>query len=308
VVLAVLALDLVSVGRRYVKTMDMRPLYKTDPIVERLRAQTEPYRVMCPAMDGLCQRWMQYKFPYYGINTIDLSVLSGIAPDYKAFFEGLQDQPFRLWQLANVRFLVGPVKALKPLIDHPAFVPEVAIGVYQGRDGGIETMEVPLEQATHVLLRNEAALPRAALFYSWACLDEGGQQGKLSDSTWNPGKTVLAACPEGQDRESARPAEHVRIEDYQATKISMKVTAGEDGILLLNDRFSGDWRVAVDGAESELLRCNAIVRGVRVPAGNHTVAFRYHSPYVPYVMARFAAMGMALGWAGVRGVRWRRGG
>jgi hypothetical protein len=306
VVLAVLALDLVAVGRRYVKTVDMRPIYKTDPIVERLRAQTEPYRVMCPAMDGMCQRWMQYKFPYYGINTIDLSVMSGIAPDYKAYFGALRENPFRLWQLANVRFLVGPVQSLKPLLDHPAFAVEVAVGVYQGRDGGIEMMAVPVEQASHVLLRNQAALPRVALFHAWRCMDEEAQVAALSDAEWNPMRSALASCAEGQGKTSELPAQSAPIEDYAATKIDVTVTAQEEGLLLLNDRYDDGWNVAVDGRDAELLRCNAIVRGVKVPAGRHRVAFRYHSPYLPYALARFAALGVALGWIVVRGVGKRR--
>jgi len=49
-------------------------------------------------------------------------------------------------------------------------------------------------------------------------------------------------------------------------------------VLLLNDRFDPKWTVEVDGQPATLLRCNYIMRGVRVPAGNHTVRFSFRIP------------------------------
>jgi len=50
-------------------------------------------------------------------------------------------------------------------------------------------------------------------------------------------------------------------------------------VLLLNDRFDPQWTVAIDGKPATLLRCNYLMRGVQVPAGEHTVCFRFNTPF-----------------------------
>ena len=49
-------------------------------------------------------------------------------------------------------------------------------------------------------------------------------------------------------------------------------------MLLLNDHWSAHWRVTVDGQPSELLRCNYVMRGVRLSPGSHEVVFRFQPP------------------------------
>ena len=49
-------------------------------------------------------------------------------------------------------------------------------------------------------------------------------------------------------------------------------------MLLLNDHWSAHWRVTVDGQPAELLRCNFVMRGVRLSPGSHEVMFRFQPP------------------------------
>jgi hypothetical protein len=41
----------------------------------------------------------------------------------------------------------------------------------------------------------------------------------------------------------------------------------------LNDRYDPDWTVTVDGKPAELLRCNYLMRGVRLEPGEHLIKF-----------------------------------
>jgi len=50
-------------------------------------------------------------------------------------------------------------------------------------------------------------------------------------------------------------------------------------VLLLNDRYDPNWGVFVDGKLETLLRCNYLMRGVHLGAGQHTVEFRFQPPY-----------------------------
>jgi uncharacterized membrane protein YfhO len=66
-------------------------------------------------------------------------------------------------------------------------------------------------------------------------------------------------------------------------------------VLLLNDRFDREWRVSVDGQSGRLLRCNFIMRGVQVPAGQHTVVFQFQPSLKGLKISLIAvALGMIL--------------
>jgi hypothetical protein len=62
---------------------------------------------------------------------------------------------------------------------------------------------------------------------------------------------------------------------YSPKNIRLKTESKNAAILLLNDKYDPNWRVLVDGKESELLRCNFIMRGVYLPSGSHEVEFAF---------------------------------
>ena len=66
---------------------------------------------------------------------------------------------------------------------------------------------------------------------------------------------------------------------------AVRVRAGGNALLVLNDLFAPGWDALVDGRPAPILRVNGLVRGVWVQAGTHEVRFRYRTP------------GLALGWA-----------
>jgi hypothetical protein len=49
-------------------------------------------------------------------------------------------------------------------------------------------------------------------------------------------------------------------------------------VLLLNDRYTDNWKVLVDGKPGTLLRCNYLMRGVQLEPGTHTVEFVFQVP------------------------------
>jgi len=62
--------------------------------------------------------------------------------------------------------------------------------------------------------------------------------------------------------------------------------------LLLNDHTGDFWNVWVDQKPESVLRCNDIMQGVFVPAGRHTIEFRYQPPQT---MLRVSLAAFALG-------------
>jgi uncharacterized membrane protein YfhO len=90
---------------------------------------------------------------------------------------------------------------------------------------------------------------------------------------------LLAEEPAGlKPAPEAAPGE-ATIASYQPKDIVLKTKSAAAGVLLLNDRWHPDWQVTVDGQPSALLRANFIMRGVAVPAGEHTVEYRFNPPH-----------------------------
>ena len=70
----------------------------------------------------------------------------------------------------------------------------------------------------------------------------------------------------------------MEFESYAPKDIVFKANAAAGSVLLLNDRFDPNWKVTVDGKPETLLHCNYLMRGVYVPAGAHTVEFKFQPP------------------------------
>ncbi len=60
--------------------------------------------------------------------------------------------------------------------------------------------------------------------------------------------------------------------------VSGEITVRENKILCVATPYSKGWKVEVDGEEKPLLCVNKHYLGVELPAGDHTVVFRYHTP------------------------------
>jgi hypothetical protein len=63
-------------------------------------------------------------------------------------------------------------------------------------------------------------------------------------------------------------------------QVTVRAHLAAPGLVVLNDRLTKGWSVQVDGRSATALRVNGVMRGVRVPAGDHRVAWRYRTPGV----------------------------
>jgi len=70
-----------------------------------------------------------------------------------------------------------------------------------------------------------------------------------------------------------------RIERYAPEEVRVRVETPQPAVLILLDSFDKGWTATLEnGAELPILRANALVRAVVVPAGTHLVAFSYQTP------------------------------
>jgi hypothetical protein len=57
--------------------------------------------------------------------------------------------------------------------------------------------------------------------------------------------------------------------------LTLHLRAPTAGIVVVNDTWDEGWTAEIDGAPADVLRVNALVRGVRVPAGTHGLVLRF---------------------------------
>ena len=69
-----------------------------------------------------------------------------------------------------------------------------------------------------------------------------------------------------------------RIDLYTANEVIVDVDASAPGYLVLSDSWSPGWTATVDDTPAEVLRANVAFRAVPVPAGRHTIRFRFRPP------------------------------
>jgi hypothetical protein len=251
--------------------------------------------------------WLENDFPAHDIQSLeidqmprspvmDLSYISNrFAP------RGNDLTPVaRLWKLTNTRYIFAPanlVPALNQLADPgrdafhivKRFDFENKPGVTLRQDAGDIYPQIS-DTGANALIEFTDALPRAKLYAHWLTpADDDATLQALSNPEWNPDESVLvsketngAPLPASSTDPKADPGT-VQITRYSAKErdIQLRASVKTAAVLLYNDRIGNGWNVWVDGKRAELLRCNYIMRGVFVPAGEHSVEFKFTPSLVP---------------------------
>ena len=66
---------------------------------------------------------------------------------------------------------------------------------------------------------------------------------------------------------------------YTSEEVHVQIETPQAAVLILLDAFDKGWTATLEtGAEIPILRANALVRAVVVPAGSHAVTFSYQTP------------------------------
>jgi hypothetical protein len=189
------------------------------------------------------------------------TALNGFPRDYHEALIYRQGIGSPLLDMLNVRYLVLPS------------------GGAPFSDGGGEPQLPPgyepvLENRSVVVYENPDALPRAWVVHDARVADQSAALSLIAQEMVDPSVTaVLETAPPSLAPLADGDHDSIEFLTYQPDHVTMNVTAGSDGILLLADSFDPGWSVRVDGHEQTLLAVNGILRGVALPAGSHQVEF-----------------------------------
>ena len=284
-----LIVDMARANSPWIKYYDYTDKYHTHPMVEFLRQRPYEHRVTVLPFQlnrefSMLQQiynveWLQHHFQYYNIHALDVTQDPRPPADKAAFMQAIMKNPLRYWQLTNTRYLFGMagpfVDSLNQQIDpggkrfrvHTPFTVEQT-------PNQVSWMSQTNATGPFALMEFTGALPRAKLYSQWQVSTNDQQTlQQLASPDFNPEQTVLVSGDvpaAGQGTPGT-----VEFANYAPKHITFRSKSESPSILLLNDRYDPDWKVTVDGKPAPLLRANFIMRGVHVPAGEHTIDFRF---------------------------------
>lgn len=146
------------------------------------------------------------------------------------------------------------------------------------------------------IVENPDVLPRAYLA-SEARIARGTRAAleAMEEPSFRPGQTVLLEESLSVPLSAAEGS--VKIVSYRPNQVILETEAEGPKVLVLNDAHYPGWQAVVDGEAAELLRANAVFRGVLLDEGRHTVefVFRPHSLRNGLNLA-LTGLGLALLW------------
>jgi hypothetical protein len=304
--------------------------YRSNPVVNSLREQPYEHRVaimplnLPPDLKFMSQlydvEWLQQLFPYYNVQSFNVANTARMPEDMVAFTKmysqrdtnEIYEPLCRAWQLTNTRYIFAPAdfggywnrndylsQSQIQMVTRFEIVPKEGV---TGVTSVAELTATPAPKGRFGLYQLQNALPRAKLYGQWQVNTNDGEVLKqLFSPTFDFQRTVVvdSGLAEGSAPQTTNvPAGTVEYVSYASKDIVLKAEAAAPSVLLLNDHFDPGWKVFVDGQPAQLLRCNYLMRGVRLEAGAHSVEFRFEQPF-GLLFVSLAAIALALGMAGV---------
>lgn len=125
-------------------------------------------------------------------------------------------------------------------------------------------------------IRRTTQYPHARMLYDARVATPESSMEMMKGSDIDFGRTVVLEEDPGIKLDGTGSGQ-AKITHYDASRIDVSVTTDKPGILLLSEIWYPAWHVTIDGAEAKLLRADYSLRGVAVPAGNHTVSLTFDS-------------------------------
>ncbi len=128
------------------------------------------------------------------------------------------------------------------------------------------------------VLENRDAMPRAWIVHSARRTKPKDALEMLQSGKIDPKKTALIKnAPPALSNPDDTSADQASVTGYKADRIELNVSTKAPGMLMLSEVYYPAWKAYVDGKPVSTYRADYLLRAVSVPAGKHTVEFRYES-------------------------------
>ena len=129
-------------------------------------------------------------------------------------------------------------------------------------------------------------------------------------NTINPLETAVVDKSFAKDLEGFTPHKDstatIVLEKYRPNRLTYKTKASSEQLAVFSEIYYPGWKVTIDGKDATHFRADWILRGMLVPAGEHTIVFDFHpdtyvlaanvSAYSSFLILLFLIV--AVGWSG----------
>jgi len=290
----VLVLDLFLFGVGFNTAGDPALLDFTPPAIAFLQQDTDLYRITTFGYQDVLKPNTAMRYRLQDMRGYDTIVLKQYVETWQ-----LMEEPHGLLY-SMIHKLVEPKSLTSPILD--------LLGVRYV----LTTQDLSVPGLTEVyrgevnIYRNEDALPRAFIVPTVQKAASREQAlTLLAEPGFDPRRVAVVEGLEQEietrDRENL-PATVVR---YAPNEVVISATVSTTATLVLADSYFPGWRAYVDGQETRIYRADGCLRAVAVPAGAHTIRFKYlpdsfrYGLYVSFIGAVLGLLGLGY-WA------WRR--
>lgn len=191
-----------------------------------------------------------------------------------------------MWNLLNVKYIVSPVAP------GPGYVP-----VFQSK------------MAKVAVFQNPGVLPRAFFVNGYVVKKPIEILTAMKSGSFDPRAVAMVEEDPGAKIDPADSTASVSVDKFASQNIVMTVNASGNNMLVVSEvYYKPAWKAYVDGKETPVIKTDYILRGVVVPAGKHTVEFKYVSSafetgktiaLISNLLVVVAALGLVI-------VEWRR--
>lgn len=186
----------------------------------------------------------------FGYNSLEIA-------DYEAFVASVADPRAATYDILGAGYVVSPV------------------ALDQYGDGDRPLTLVDNSGAVWVYRRGRV-LPVARLVYGVEVIEDGATAiGRIHQPDFDPAATAIVNQEPDCELNGTAAAGTSEIITQQPGYWQIETDSERPALLVLSETFYPGWRVTVDGEAAELLKAYTVVRAVCVPAGRHTVEWRY---------------------------------
>jgi hypothetical protein len=140
------------------------------------------------------------------------------------------------------------------------------------------------DQDNVIIFHNARVLPRAWLVGEAEAVDGEEALRRIRGEDTRPFDPQRTALLEVKPNEmpaltgDVSANANVRIVDYESNRLVIETKADNPTVMVLSEMNYPGWEATLDGAKTQILITDFLLRGVAVPAGAHRIEMRYTAP------------------------------
>ncbi len=193
----------------------------------------------------------------------------------------------------------------RPLVGFPGSPPSGVQPDFVANGGWAFSFQPDFKSTDYWGLINPRAMPRAFVpEHVETVVDDAARLQRLARPDFDPRQVAFVELPVGLPSQ-CRGEVTISAEDPLQSKLAVKMET--PGLVVLADLWDSGWNAYMDNAAAAILRTNHALRGVVVPAGSHTLEFRYEPASLAWGLRLLGAAVLAWGawcagliWMGIR--------